>query len=65
MDVALKNNNMRFILLTLFFIISCKEHKTSFTSGKKELPKIIKTNTKDSVEVKEEISKDFVLGKFN
>jgi LAS superfamily LD-carboxypeptidase LdcB len=65
MDVALKNNNMKFILLTLFFIISCKEHKNSFTFGKKELPKIIKTNTKDSVEIKEEISKDFVLGKFN
>ena len=65
MDVALKNNNMRYILLTLFFIISCKEHKTSSTIEKNALPKIIKSNTKDSAEVALDISKDFVLGKFN
>ena len=65
MVVALKNNKMRFILLTLFFIISCKEHKTSSTIEKNVPPKIIEANQKDSAEVALDISKDFVLGKFN
>ncbi|MFK8060497.1 MAG: M15 family metallopeptidase [Polaribacter sp.] len=56
---------MRFILLTLFFIISCKEKKTSSTIEKNVPSKIIEVNTKDSAEVVLDISKDFVLGKFN
>tara|TARA_R110002050_G_scaffold95549_4_gene198926 strand:- start:62295 stop:62678 length:384 start_codon:yes stop_codon:yes gene_type:complete len=56
---------MKFILLTFFFIISCKEHKTSSTIEKNESSKIIKTIKKNPIEVSLDISKDFVLGKFN
>lgn len=65
MDAALKNNKMRFILLTLLVFISCKEHKTSSLTDRNVPPKSIEVNQKDSIKQDLNISKDFVLGKFN